>query len=109
MRAERDSNFGDLLRERLAGALGRANRIEPQTVSEGPELKVVGGGSTTMARKKKDPPKVGPIEIPPYEEPEPDPVWDRRNKLNPHVRQRTRLRQVLQRAQRVIDGEENEE
>jgi hypothetical protein len=107
----KESRFADLLRERLAAALGRANKIEPNIQVDGVKLQLAPGQAPSpLARKKRDPPKLGRIEVPPYEEEEPElpKLWDRKKNPNKRVQQRTLIRQALQRAQRTIVEDDDE-
>lgn len=107
--SHRGSTLIDLLREKLVASLGRANKIEPMVQSEGPSLQLAPGQEPSpTVRKKKDPPKIGKIEVPPYEEADLPKLWDRKKNPNKRVQQRTKIRQALQRAQRTILEDEDE-
>lgn len=106
----RKNKFAGVLREKLAAALGRGNKLEPQVVPEGPKLQIADGQSDSpLGRKKKDPPDVGPLSVPPYEEPKRKrpKLWDKKKNPNKRVQQRTKIRQALQRAQRTIVEDED--
>lgn len=109
IRQVNQDNFANKLREKLAAALGRANKLEPVVQSEGPNLRLAPGQEPSpLARKRRNPPKPGRIDIPPYEEPNLPKLWDRKKNPNKRVQQRTKIRQALQRAQRTIVEEEDE-